>query len=125
MTVLQLCGVAVCSLALSAVIKRTGSEFSPLVSITSSLCIMAGVAAVLYKPLEYLSSLGGGGAGEYLSVMLKASAVALLTQFTADLCRDMGEGSLGSQIELLGRAEILLLCLPGIKKIVELSGELI
>jgi stage III sporulation protein AD len=51
--------------------------------------------------------------------------VTLAAQFTAELCRDAGEGALASRLELAGRAEILLLALPLIRELTALAAGML
>ena len=56
--------------------------------------------------------------------MLKALGICFITQLGADVCRDAGESSLASKIELGGRMSILALCIPMITKVAGLITQL-
>ena len=47
------------------------------------------------------------------------------TDRTADVCREMGESTLGARVEMCGRAEILLLCLPFLLELFSLALGLV
>jgi stage III sporulation protein AD len=51
--------------------------------------------------------------------------IALLTQFCADVCRESGESGAASTVELTGKMEILLLCLPLLDEILSAARELL
>ena len=61
---------------------------------------------------------------EYASVMLKGLGAAILTHICAMTCRECGRPSLADAVELAGKIEIFILCLPLIKKIVETATSL-
>ena len=43
-------------------------------------------------------------------------------QFSAELCRDAGESAIASKLELVGKAEIILLCLPLLRELIGLAA---
>ena len=93
--------------------------------------IFGGVLLFLYaliryaEPVSYISALAERtGISEYISLVLKALAIGYAVGLTADLCRDMGETRIATGLELLGRAEIMLICLPSLTEIIELAIDL-
>ena len=66
----------------------------------------------------------GGIVAEYASVMLKGLGAAILTHICAMTCRECGRPSLADTVELAGKIERFILCLPLIKKIVETATSL-
>ena len=62
---------------------------------------------------------------EQVLLLLKALGVSVLTQLAADACRDSGETALSNKVELAGKVTILLLCLPLVKAMIQLSAGLI
>ena len=62
---------------------------------------------------------------EYLEIIIKALAIAYVTQISSELCRDCGEVGIATGIETVGKIEIIILSLPLINNIVAMSEELI
>ena len=58
-------------------------------------------------------------------MILKVLAVAYITDFTAQLCRDAGEASIGSKVELAGKIIIFYLAMPILTAILELIKTLL
>ena len=58
-------------------------------------------------------------------MILKGLAVAYITDFTAQLCRDAGEASIGSKVELAGKIIIFYLAMPILTAILELIKTLL
>lgn len=50
-------------------------------------------------------------------------AVAIICQTVCDVCKDNGENTLASVVEFAGNAEIILLSLPIIKKLLDTAFE--
>ena len=126
MTNWKLYMIAVLGIALTAVIRQWKSDFLPLVRI-AFVCVFGfaaiGMIAPLISYLHLLETLSG--AEEWISLPLKGLGIAFLTQVCADICRDSGEGGIASGVELVGKIEILLLCLPLLERILALARELL
>ncbi len=87
----------------------------------------------------FLFSLTMGQTGEALSVirdiakeskyteevetMIKALGITAAAQITADICRGAGETVIASQIELVGKVEILALSLPLVARLLILAAS--
>ncbi len=124
MNTFQICGAAIAAVMLILIIKQSKSEFSPLVSLAVCLIIFSAAAGILFTVFSWISSLDLGQAfSPYLSAMAKALGIALITQTTAEICKDSGESAIAGRIEMLGRAEILILSLPLVKELLQLAGE--
>lgn len=89
-----------------------------------SICIsvsLTGVAMAVCVPLvDYINSIAEPYSQGYLSVLMKAIGISLVTSSAVDICRDSGETAIASKVELLGKCEILVLSLPLIRDITEL-----
>ncbi len=61
----------------------------------------------------------------YLQVLFKGVGVCLLTQLTADTCRDAGEQALAVKTEFAGKCFLLLLALPLFEQLLSMITALI
>ena len=57
--------------------------------------------------------------------VLKALGLCYITNFASDTCRDFGQTSLASKVELAGKISIVILTLPLINSILSVALELI
>ena len=118
MTVLKLCMLALIGVAAAVIVKQWKADFVPLVRLC--VVVLFGTAAIgIATPLiNYLGSLMEvGGVSPYAAILFKALGIATLTQVCSEVCRESGEASAANGIELVGKIEILLLCLPLIEEI--------
>ena len=53
-----------------------------------------------------------GMQSEYLKIIFKSLGICFVTQLGCDCCRDSGENAMASQLELAGKAAILVTALP-------------
>ena len=91
---------------LALILGQYRPEFRMLVTAAVTLLLMAMVLEQLSPVLEQLRSTMEltGLTGNYAAILFKAVGICLLTQLAGDVCRDSGESSIASKIELAGRA---------------------
>lgn len=110
---IKVCFFAVICIAASVTLRQLRPEFPAFLRIASVVAIGSLAVSVILPIVTYLASLFDGDTiGNYGGMVLKALGTAFLVQICADICRDSGEGSLASGVELIGKLEILLLCIP-------------
>lgn len=121
MNTVGLCGIALTALFCGLLVKQYRPELGTLVSLAATVGVGICAVCCLYPFVAFLQTRADAleNGGEYLGVMLRALGVSVLTQTCADLCRDAGESALGSKLELLGKAEILVLSLPLLRTLLE------
>ena len=55
----------------------------------------------------------------YMTTVLKIMGIAYLAEFGAQICKDAGEGSIATKIELAAKILVMVLALPIIMAILE------
>ncbi len=120
----QVAAVAVLLSMLLYILRASGGKNAAAVSLFGGVLFLS-YALVRYKePLAALREMAEKAnlateAGQLLRIL----AVCFLCGIAADACREMGEGTLASRVEFVGRAEILLLSLPFLLDIVAAAVE--
>ena len=126
MSVVKYCGLALLTVAVAMIIAELKPNISKLVTLTACTGFVCAAAATLYPSYKYFSTLIEDTAlSEYSSTLIKALGVALAVEISADVCRDAGEGGLASKLEMIGKAELLLLALPLIGELIERARSLL
>ena len=122
---LKICGGALLLVVAIVLLKSAKGELLPLQ--WTGVILLGGAAMLLMRPvLEWLGELCEVyGMGETAKLLLKGLGIGVLTQLCADLCRQTGEGNIAGAVEMAGRAELLLLCLPRLRDLVELAATLL
>lgn len=119
-------GVVLTLVFLAFMLRELGFRGGGLIS-----CVgIVGLFMLSVKGIGYFFDglsvgLPGAELGAIISSVLKVLGVGYLFGICADICRQIGEGGIASAVLMMGRVEILLLCLPYIRRIIELSGELV
>jgi stage III sporulation protein AD len=96
-------------------------ELAVLLSIAAGALMLALVIGRLRAVVQTLTEMAARADlhPRFLQTALKAVGLAYLAGFTAQVCRDAGEGALAVKVELVGKVAILLLALPVIWAVLE------
>ncbi len=124
---LRICCLALLLLVVALVLRQWRAELLPLVRVSAVLAFATLLIGTLAPIVVYLHELTEQAAipSEHASLLFKALGLALLTQFCGEICRECGESAIADGVELIGKAEILLLALPLIGEILSLTRELL
>lgn len=120
MSLTQLIALSVLAAALALLLRDSGAKGGTAVIAVGGIALFAFALTRYAAPVETLRELAEeAGLSGPIAALLKMLGVGWLSRLGGDVCRDMGAPTLGARLELCGRAEIILLCLP---LLVELCG---
>lgn len=126
MTFLKLCGLCLLAACLLLLLREAGGRYLPLIALSGGVILLLYLFEELRLVTSFLEELAvGDTVSDVLSLSLRVLGLCFLTELTASLCRDMGEGGLASRLELCGRVEILLVSLPTLSRLIEAAVTLI
>ncbi len=120
-------GVMLCAAMLAVVLRQQRPELAMCLGLAAAVAVtillVRQIAPLIstMRRLLTLTALPSEGFG----VVLKAAGVCLLTQITADTCRDAGETALASKAELAGRVIMLILAVPLFEELLSLATTLV
>lgn len=106
--------LALVTVIISSLLKRTGTEFALLLEIAASAVILLTVfvSTDIFSQLIQTCRRIMDGGSEIVSPMLKCAGIAAVTRFCADMCRDGTQSASASSIELAGTVCALGVCVP-------------
>jgi len=117
---LKICGIAILAAICVSVVKRINSTFDVPMRLAAAIAFFGLVLGMSVPLFGYLSELvSSSELAAWQGVLFGAVGIAFLTHVTAEICRECGEGSLSGYVELAGKIEILILCLPLVKELLE------
>lgn len=127
MEILKIAALALCAVILIVLVKNYKPEFGIYVTMAVSVLILFFLADSLKYAFAYISGVYDRleYGKSYFPVIIKILAVAYITEFTSQLCRDSGEGSIASKVELAGKIIIFCIAIPVFISILNLLEELI
>lgn len=127
MDILKIIGVGIIALIISVIMKQYKPEFTIYVSIIAGIIIIflsldkiTGIVTLLTN----LSKKTGMNA-EYLSILLKITGIAILTEFAVSVCKDAGEAAIASKVDLGGKIIVISMSIPIISALLELIMRII
>ena len=111
--------LCVAGAVMAASLKGTKPEMALAVALATGAAAAGMMLPGIRETAEAVRSLSKGGGGESAKVMLKAAGVSLLSEYSAQLCRDAGESSLAGRAEMAGRVAVAALAVPMVGRLVE------
>lgn len=127
MEILQIAGVAVTGVIMLSLVRSLKPEMAIYI-------VIATVIIILIFSLEQLTAVFGflktvydemTYGKDFFPILIKVLAVAYLSDFTAQLCNDAGESSIGSKVELAGKIIIFYISLPILVSILQLVNSIL
>lgn len=126
MSVIKYCGLALLSLSVVMILSEFKPKLAKLAAVAVGAALLCAAGANIYPSVALVNDfVKDTPLSEYSGTLLKALGVALAVEVTADICRDAGEASLASRLEMVGKAELLLLALPLVNKLMSIARGLL
>ena len=120
--IIKICGVALIGLTAVGVIRGMKNDFAAFASIATGLVLFGFAFAALYPVMDYIKKITENSEfSVYIETVVKALGIAVVTESTADICRDFGEASIGARVEFAAKAIIMLLSLPVVESLLSLA----
>ena len=119
--VIKIIGIGLIALILIIIVKQYRPEFAIYIS------LMAGIL-ILYFALNEFSDIinllkqicdKSGVNNGFLSILIKMTGIAFLSEFAISICKDAGEGAIASKMELGSKAIIISMSIPIIYNLLE------
>lgn len=114
---LKIAGVILCEILIYALLKQYKPEFAVISEAAAMVIVFFMLGNEVRDALGVFSSFlkASSVSAEYIGVLIKVLGISLVTQFTADMCRDSGESALASKVEFAGKVIITAASIPVIK----------
>ena len=127
MEIMKIACIALTGIVLASLMKSVNKDIALYVVLATSMIILISVIGKLTELLTFVESLYGNVTygKEFFPIIIKILAVAYITDFTAQLCRDAGESSIGSKVELAGKVVIFYVAMPVLTAILEWIDSLL
>ena len=124
---ISIVGIAVVSSVLFGVVKKFSPEYSILIETGAVVIILFLAYPYLCDIIDFFSEYTGvsGIDSDYLKIVIKSLGIALVIQFSADICRDSGETAMASKVEFAGKILIAAMSLPIAKALIGLAVGMI
>ena len=127
MDMIKIIMVALLAVSLSLIVKQVKPELAMMVSLITITIIFTFCIDKIGQVIELITRLAqnSGIPIEFLMIVLKIIGIAYLTEFGANICKDVGESAVASKIQFAGKCIILLLGMTIIGNFVDTLTKLI
>lgn len=125
--IIKIIGIGLISLIIIIIIKQYKPEFAVYVSIIAGILIIYLIFNKLEGIINLLKTISNksGINNEFLELLLKITGIAFLAEFAINLCKDSGEGSIASKIEMGTKVIIVSMSIPIISNLLEVITKLL
>lgn len=120
--IVKIIGIGMIALIVIIIMKQYRPEFAIYISIIAGILILLislqkiGEIIILIKNISEKAGING----KFLSILLKITGIAILTEFAVSVCKDSGESSIASKIEMGSKVIIISMSIPIISSLLEL-----
>lgn len=126
MDIIQIVCIGIIAVVLASILKTQRPEIALQVSIVTGLLIFIIVIVKLSAVIDFLQTFSKKANidSTYINILLKIVGIAYIAEFGAEVCKDAGESSIASKIELAGKVTIVILAVPIISSLLDLVVKL-
>jgi stage III sporulation protein AD len=128
MTILiKVAAIAVAGAVLGLVIKKNSPDMALMLTISLALIALYLAFDTIKGVTDFITSLADAAqiSPAVLTVVLKAVGISIVTKLSSDVCRDAGQSSVASGIELTGSFAALYIALPLFKTVMDMIKTLV
>ena len=117
----KIIGIGLISLIIIVILKQYRPEFVVYVSLIAGVLILSIVLSKISAIVELLKSLTNATSinGQFLTLLIKITGIAFLTEFAVSICKDTGESAIANKIDIGGKVVIVGMSIPIISGLLE------
>ena len=125
--IFTLAGIAILSSAFVILLKQYKPEYAFAASLTAGILLLfysfMFFSEIIDEIRLFISS--SGIKNENFEILIKCLGICLITKISSETCKDCGQSSISSKIDLAGKAMILVTSIPLFSEIIEIIQSLI
>lgn len=121
MDVIKIIGVGLIALIIIIILKQYRPEFVIYVSLIAGALILLLVIDKIGSIIDLLTTLSNKTAinNEFLTLLIKITGIAFLTEFAVSICKDSGEAAIANKVDIGGKIIIISMSIPIISSLLE------
>jgi len=120
--IIKIIGIGIIALIIIIIVKQYRPEFAVYISIIAGMLILLIAIQKMEGIITLIQSISekSGLNGKFLSILLKITGIAILSEFAISICKDSGESAIASKIEMGSKVIIISMSIPIITSLLEL-----
>ena len=122
MEILKIIGIGLIALIIIVMLKQYKPEFVIYVSLIAGVLILFIVVDKLTGIINLLQSLANKASinTEFLTLLIKITGIAFLSEFAVSICKDAGEVAIANKMEIGAKIIIISMSIPIISSLLEI-----
>ncbi|MZP28467.1 stage III sporulation protein AD [Heliobacterium undosum] len=114
MEILQVVGVGIIATIFLVIVRKQRPELAVQLSIAAGVILFLFVLTKISAVIQVLEDLANKAQINryYLTTLLKIVGIAYIAEFGAQICRDAGESTIASKVEMAAKILVMVLALP-------------
>lgn len=127
MDIMKIVMVGIIAAVLAVLLREERPEIAIVISMVTGLVIFMFLITRLSSVMSVLKYFAGKADIDvlYFSTIIKVIAIAYITEFGAQICRDAGEGAIASKVELAGKVLIMVTAIPILAALMDIMLKII
>lgn len=121
MEIIKIIGIGLISLVIITIVKQYKPEFAIYVSLMAGVLILILAFDKLADIIELLNNLASKTSinGKFITLLIKITGIAILTEFAVSICKDSGETAIANKMDIGGKIMIVAVSVPIISSLLE------
>ncbi|MBM7867916.1 stage III sporulation protein AD [Heliobacterium gestii] len=114
MEILQVVGVGIIATIFLVILRKQRPELAVQLSIAAGVILFLFVLAKISAVIQVLEDLANKAQINryYLTTLLKIVGIAYIAEFGSQICRDAGESTIATKVEMAAKILVMVLALP-------------
>ena len=121
MEIVKIIGIGLIALVIIIILRQYKPEFAIYVSLIAGMAILLMALGQLTGVINLLKDISNRASinSQFLSLLLKITGIAFLTEFAVSISNDCGETAIANKIDLGGKVLIIVISIPIITALLE------
>ncbi len=114
MEIIKIIGIGLASLILIIILKQYKPEFAIYISLLAGALILALIFSKISGIIELINNLTNKISihKEFVTLLIKITGIAILTEFAVSICKDSGETAIASKVDMGGKVIMVSMTIP-------------
>ena len=127
MDIMKIVMVGIIAAVLAVLLRDERPEIAVVISIVTGLVIFIFLITKLNSVMSVLRYFAAKANIDvlYFSTILKVIAIAYITEFGAQICRDAGESAIATKVEFAGKVLIMVIAIPILAALMDIMIKII
>ena len=122
MEIIKIIEIALVALIIIILLKQYKPEFAIYISLLTGVLILVLVMDELTGIMSLIQTIADKASinQQFLTILIKITGIAFLSEFAVSICKDSGEGAIASKIELGSKIIIISMSIPILSSLLEI-----